>query len=110
MGRGVSLLSHMDDKDLDPLLRAAPAGRAVFFEDLVNTGPFHGAYAASQAAARAITGAWGEEAAAFRHEVLHLAPPAMPTALRARFRPGEDREALTTPAKAAAALLPDLLG
>ncbi|MAS44785.1 MAG: oxidoreductase [Rhodobacteraceae bacterium] len=95
---------------VDPLLRAAPAGRAVFFEDLVNTGPFHGAYAASQAAARAITGAWGEEAAAFRHEVLHLAPPAMPTALRARFRPGEDREALTTPAKAAAALLPDLLG
>ncbi|MEC9433065.1 MAG: SDR family oxidoreductase [Pseudomonadota bacterium] len=95
---------------VDPLLRAAPAGRAVFFDDTENAGPFHGTYAASKTAARALTGAWAAEAAKFPHTVLHLSPPAMPTALRARFRPGEDRAALTSPAAAAAALLPDLLG
>lgn len=95
---------------VDPLLRAAPAGRAAFFDDAVNLGPFHGTYAASKAAARALSGAWAEEAAKFPHAVLHLAPPAMPTALRARFRPGEDRAALTAPAEAAASLLPALLG
>lgn len=95
---------------MDSLLRAAPAGRAVFFDDRHNTGPFHGAYAASKAAARAMTAAWASESGKAPHEVVHVSPPAMPTALRARFRPGEDREALTPPAEAAAALLPEILG
>lgn len=94
---------------MDPLLRAA-GGRAAFFDDPHDTGAFHGAYAASKAAARALTSAWAEETRNMPVQVVHLAPPPMPTAVRARFHPGEDKSALTSPRDAAEALLPDLLG
>lgn len=90
---------------LDPLLRAAPAGRAVFLDDPGAAGKFHAAYAAGKAAAAAITRAWAAEAAATGPAVLHAAAPPMPTALRARFHPGEDRAALTPTAEVAARLL-----
>lgn len=97
-------------RSLDPLLRLAPGGgRAVFFDDRHNTGPFHGTYAASKAAARAITTAWEVETTRFPVEILHLAPPPMPSALRARFRPGEDRAKLTPAREVAAELLPAVL-
>ena len=98
-------------RSLDPLLRLAPngGGRAVFFDDRHNAGPFHGTYAASKAAARAITTAWEAETARFPVSVLHLAPPPMPTGLRARFRPGEDRAALTAPREVAAGMLAQVL-
>lgn len=97
-------------RSLDPLLRAAPGGgRAVFFDDLHNVGPFHGVYAGSKAAARTVTTAWAAETARFPLSVLHLAPPPMPSALRARFRPGEDREKLTPAREVAASLMPQVL-
>ncbi|SFI27703.1 SDR family NAD(P)-dependent oxidoreductase [Albimonas pacifica] len=97
-------------RSLDPLLRLAPGGgRAVFFDDAHNTGPFHGTYAASKAAARAITTAWEVETARFPLNVLHLSPPPMPTGLRARFRPGEDRAGLASPRDVAATMLPTVL-
>lgn len=80
---------------LEPLLKAAPAARAVRFDDVMN-GAFTASYGASQAAARAIWDAWeaeNERSASLR--VITVLPPPMPTALRARFWPGEDRGGLT---------------
>ncbi|MEM9196461.1 MAG: SDR family oxidoreductase, partial [Pseudomonadota bacterium] len=84
----------------DPLLRAAAAGQAVFCDD-PTSGKFWGAYAASKAAARALVAAYGAEAQRTGPAVLSVVPPPMPTALRARFFPGEDRAGLTPCAEAA---------
>ena len=92
----------------DPLLRLAPAPRAVFFDDPHDAGRWHAAYAASKAAARVIVEAWAAEHARTPLEVRLLAPPPMPTAVRARFRPGEDPAGLTPPEIAARALLPEI--
>ncbi|MEO0682490.1 MAG: SDR family NAD(P)-dependent oxidoreductase [Pseudomonadota bacterium] len=94
----------------EPLLRAAPAPRAAFFADQVNRGPFHAAYAASKAAAEVVVAAWAQESARKPLTVLSLTPPAMATALRARFHPGEPRDPLATPEAAAEALWPELIG
>ncbi|MEL6233270.1 MAG: SDR family NAD(P)-dependent oxidoreductase [Pseudomonadota bacterium] len=88
----------------DPLLRAAPAGLAVFCDDPAS-GKFWGAYTASKAAARALVAAYREETQRTGPRVLSHMPPPMPTALRARFFPGEDRAGLTPCAEAAQALL-----
>jgi NAD(P)-dependent dehydrogenase (short-subunit alcohol dehydrogenase family) len=82
---------------IDPLLRLAPAGRAVFFDDPEAGQKFHGAYGAGKAAAAALTRAWAAETRTMPLSVLHAVAPPMPTALRGRFHPGEDRGALTHP-------------
>ncbi|EAQ01845.1 oxidoreductase, short-chain dehydrogenase/reductase family protein [Pseudooceanicola batsensis HTCC2597] len=84
-------------------------GRAVFFEDAAATEKFHGAYGATKAAQIAMARVWAAECKASgpRVDVLTAAP--MPTALRARFHPGEDRSALIHPDREAARLL-GLLG
>lgn len=92
----------------DPLLRLSGAPRAVFFDDAVNTGRLHAAYAASKAAARVFVESWRDETRSFGLDIRLLAPPAMPTAVRGRFRPGEPRESLMRPEDAAAALLPEI--
>ena len=102
---------------IEPLLKAAPAGTALFFEDRHNGGTptagpapdsarFHGAYAATKAAQIALARCWQAESARLGPRVLVEAPPAMPTGTRARFRPGEDRAGLTPCARVAADLLP----
>jgi NAD(P)-dependent dehydrogenase (short-subunit alcohol dehydrogenase family) len=90
---------------LDPLLRAAPAGFAALTDDAREGQPFFAPYAATKAAARAWWDAWAAETAKSPLHVLRLTPPPMPTALRARFFPGEDRAALTACADAATALM-----
>lgn len=90
---------------LDPLLRAAPAGFAVLPDDAREGAAYFGPYAATKAAARAWWDAWAAETARTRLRVLKLTPPPMPTALRARFFPGEDRAALTPCAAAAERLI-----
>jgi NAD(P)-dependent dehydrogenase (short-subunit alcohol dehydrogenase family) len=90
---------------LDPLLRAAPAGFAALPDDAREGAAFFGPYAATKAAARAWWDAWAAETAKSRLRVMRLTPPPMPTALRARFYPGEDRAALTPCAEAAEALI-----
>lgn len=95
---------------IDPLLRAAPAGRAVTAADTPANPKFFALYGATKAAQAAITESWAAEAAG-RITVSQIVPPAMPTALRGRFHPGEGRAGLTDPAEAAArfvAALPDL--
>lgn len=89
---------------IDPLLRLAPAGRAVWAADDRAGEPFHGLYAASKAAQSALVRAWAAEAAG-RITVAEVVPPPMPTAVRGRFYPGENREGLTPIATAAALLL-----
>lgn len=90
---------------LDPLLRAAPAGRAVLPDDPHEGESFYGCYALGKAATRTLWQAWGRETRSSRFRAVMVTPPPMPTAVRARFFPGEDRGTLTPPATAAAALL-----
>ncbi len=91
-------------RSLDPLLRAAPAGRAVLMDDPRPPAAFFGPYAASKAAARAFWDAWGLESRATTLRVNRALPPPMPTAVRGRFYPGEDRATLTKTADVARAL------
>jgi NAD(P)-dependent dehydrogenase (short-subunit alcohol dehydrogenase family) len=93
---------------LDPLLRAAPTGRAVLMDDMRDAEPFWATYAASKAAARGFWTAWAAETRKTALRPLRALPPPMPTALRARFFPGEDRARLT-PCRAVAPRLLDAL-
>jgi NAD(P)-dependent dehydrogenase (short-subunit alcohol dehydrogenase family) len=95
---------------LQPLLAAAPAGRFVYVADNRAGQPFFAAYGASKAAGEALVRSWAAEAARIGPEVLLFHPNPMPTALRARFYPGEDRAALTPCATEAARLLAVLDG
>ena len=88
---------------VDPLLRRAPAPRALIAADPAE-GPFLGLYAAAKAGQSALTRAWARAAAA-RIAVAEIAPPPMATRLRARFYPGEDQSALAAPEVVAARLL-----
>ena len=93
---------------VDPLLRLAPAGRALIAADEAS-GPFLGLYGAGKAAQSAMARAWAASAAG-RIAVSELVPPPMPTALRARFYPGEDSAGLTPCAEVAGRLCAALGG
>ncbi len=85
-----------------PLLKAAPAAQAVFPDDPSTMGKrFFGAYAASKAALRALALSWAAEQERIGPKVWLCVPPPMPTAVRARFFPGEDRAKLTPCAEVA---------
>ncbi|MGI3168137.1 SDR family NAD(P)-dependent oxidoreductase [Pseudooceanicola sp. C21-150M6] len=86
-----------------------PNGKAVFFDDPSAGQKFHGAYGATKAAQIQLAKVWAAETSATGPTVKVLTPAPMPTALRARFHPGEDRSALTHPDEVAAALLPELM-
>lgn len=119
----LSMADHVTEKDFDrcmavnakatqrlifmcaPLLRAASAGHAVFATDGHAGEPFYAAYGASKAAARAIAESWAVECKSIGPKVTLFRPEPMPTGLRARFHPGEDREALSSPADQAERLL-----
>lgn len=91
-----------------PLLRAAGAGTAVFFDD-DRPLKFAAAYMASKAAQRAMVQAWQEEATTEGAAKIHLLTPRpMPTAVRARFHPGEDRDRLARPMDEAGRLLAEI--
>jgi NAD(P)-dependent dehydrogenase (short-subunit alcohol dehydrogenase family) len=101
---------HIDAKDLEksiagnitatsmlinyvaPLL--GTEGRAVFFDDPVAGDKFFGSYGATKAAQIALARSWQAETARIGPRVDILTPQPMPTATRARFHPGENREAL----------------
>lgn len=85
---------------VEPLLRAGkdlPDGvsaTALFFDDPVAGQKFHGLYGASKAAQVALARSWQAENARVGPRIVIAAPAPMPTALRARFYPGENRAAL----------------
>jgi NAD(P)-dependent dehydrogenase (short-subunit alcohol dehydrogenase family) len=90
---------------IEPLLRAAPAGRALFLDDPCAGDKFFGAYGASKAAQIALARSWQQENARIGPQVLIETPAPMPTATRARFHPGEDRARLTPCADEATRLI-----
>ncbi|MBK5926051.1 SDR family NAD(P)-dependent oxidoreductase [Rhodobaculum claviforme] len=90
---------------IEPLLKAAPAGTALFFDDAQGSNRFHGAYGATKAAQVALARHWQGETARLGPRVLIETPPPMPTAVRARFRPGEDHGRLTPCAQVAAGIM-----
>lgn len=86
-----------------PLL--GEAGQAMFFDDVMAGEKFAGAYGATKAAQIALARSWQAEGARHGPKVHVPNPGPMATALRARFYPGEDREALTKPRDAAQRLI-----
>ena len=80
-------------------------GTAMFFDDVHAGEKFFGAYGATKAAQVALARSWAAETVRTGPHVHVLAPAPMATATRARFFPGEDRGALSTPADEAARLL-----
>ena len=88
---------------VSPLL--GEAGTAILFDDQTIGEKFHGSYAASKAAQMSLAKAWARETETTGPRVLIETPPAMSTAARSRFHPGEDRSALAHPRDVAAELL-----
>lgn len=88
----------------DPLLRAAPAGRAVFVTSgaAQSCKPFWGVYAASKAALDAMIRVYAAEVAHTSLKVELFNPGAVRTAMRAQAFPGEDPAALPDPDDAGA--------
>ncbi len=93
---------------LEPLLRVR-AGTAVFFDDPRGGEKFFGGYGATKAAQIALARSWEAETVRTGPRVRVLTPAAMPTAVRGRFFPGEDRGRLTPCRDVAAGLLADML-
>lgn len=93
---------------IDQLLRAAPTGRAVFIDEDVVGKPLQAGFGAMKAAQRSMMQSWQAETVKTGPEVILHTPPALPTAHRSRFFPGEDRDVLT-PLPVAAKALVDLL-
>lgn len=84
---------------LDPLLRAAPAGRALFMTSGVAQShrAYWSAYAASKAALEAYVSCWAKEIDITNVRVNLLNPGAVRTAMRAKAMPGEDGSTLPSP-------------
>lgn len=95
---------------LDPLLRASPAGRAVFLTSSVADIPraFWGAYAASKAALVSLVGTYAQETLQTPIKANCVNPGRMRTEMRASAYPGEDPDSLPDPAEIAVKLLPFL--
>lgn len=93
---------------VDPLIAPSNTPQAVFFDDTWDA-KFAGPYGMCKAAQRALVQSWQAETAKFPLRVHLLQPKPMPTAVRARFYPGEDKSALTHTRDEAARLLPALL-
>lgn len=103
--------THRLIRSLDPLLRAAPAGRAVFVT--CSTGrparPFWGAVGAPRAGMEALVQAYAAETATTSLRVNLYDPGPMRTRLRAQAYPGERENAVPKAEEAVAGAL-SLLG
>ena len=93
---------------LQPLLAAAPDGRFAHVTDDRAGQSFFGAYGATKAAAEALVRSWAAESARIGPRVTLFRPEPMPTAIRARFHPGEDPGRLSPCATEAARLIAEL--
>lgn len=93
---------------VEPLLRARN-GQAVFFDDPRAGEKFFGVYGATKAAQIALARSWQAEAERIGPRITIDRPAAMPTATRARFHPGENRDVLTPCRDEAARIVAALL-
>ncbi len=102
--------NHRLIRSLEPLLRAAPAGRAVFLTDQTGRdAAFFSAYAASKRALEALVRAWAAELRQTPIRINLVDPGPTATRLRAQMFPGETPSRLPSPEAAAELILP-LLG
>jgi NAD(P)-dependent dehydrogenase (short-subunit alcohol dehydrogenase family) len=92
---------------IDPLLKAKK-GTAVHLDDPRAGQKFFAAYGTTKVAQKALFDSWAAESISTGPRVLSFTPAPMPTATRARFFPGEPKDALTAP-KAEAARFVDWL-
>lgn len=94
-------------RSLDPLLKAAQAGRAVFITagQARRHEPFWGGYAMTKAALESLALTYAAECAGTAVKVSLFDPGVMRTALRARAMPGEDAETLPAPSTVVERLL-----
>lgn len=92
---------------VEPLLRAGQ-GQALFLDDPMPGTAYAGAYGITKAGQIALVRAWAAETRKIGPKVSLLTPAPMPTAVRARFYPGEDRSILAEPADEARRLLDQL--
>lgn len=92
----------------DPLLRAAPAGRAVFVTDRVaeEAPAYWGGYAATKAAMAVLVRCWAKELAITSVKVELFEPGPMATRLRGEAFPGELPGTMPAPEKVAPRILP----
>ncbi len=79
---------------VSPLLQAREGARAVFLNDDRAGSPFFGCYGATKAAQMALVRSWQAETVRTGPDVKILEPEPAPTAVRARFFPGEDKSVL----------------
>lgn len=79
----------------EPLLRAR-SGSALFFDDPRGGQKFFGSYGATKSAQIALARSWQAETVTIGPRVVIAQPEPMPTATRARFFPGENREGLAS--------------
>ena len=90
----------------DPLLKSAPAGRAVFLTDARGSAPwaYWGTYGAGKAAMEHLVRTWSHEAQTTTLRVTLFDPGPVGTRLRAAAYPGEDPGTLRKPAEVAPAI------
>ncbi len=86
-------------RSMDPLLRAAPAGRAIFVSSGVGSRPkaYWGAYAISKAGLEMLARIYAAETVKTPVKVNLVDPGPTRTAMRAAAMPGEDPMTLPTP-------------
>ncbi|MGC6452511.1 MAG: SDR family NAD(P)-dependent oxidoreductase [Candidatus Puniceispirillaceae bacterium] len=91
----------------DPLLRAAPAGRAILVSSgaAVGSRPFWGPYAAAKAGLEALGRSWAGESEQTNLRINMMNPGGTATKMRASAFPGENPETLPTPEDIAPAFL-----
>jgi NAD(P)-dependent dehydrogenase (short-subunit alcohol dehydrogenase family) len=91
---------------MDPLLRRADAGRAVFLTSAAARGPaFFGAYAASKAGLEAVVASYGDEMESTTVRAVCLDPGPLRTRMRAQAFPGEDPQDVPLPETVAPTIL-----
>ena len=86
-------------RTLDPLLRAAPAGRALFVTSGAAHGkrPYWGVYAVSKAALEMMVTCWAAETELTNMKINLIDPGAVRTRMRASAYPGEDPDSVPLP-------------
>ena len=91
----------------DPLLRAAPAGRAILVSSgaAVGSRPFWGPYAAAKAGLEALGRSWAGESEQTNLRINIMNPGGTATKMRASAFPGENPATLPTPEEIAPAFL-----
>jgi NAD(P)-dependent dehydrogenase (short-subunit alcohol dehydrogenase family) len=97
---------------MEPLLRNADAGRAVFISSgaASNARAYIGPYATSKAALEALVRTWAAEIATTNIRANLFNPGPIRTRMRASLMPGEDPMTLDTPEQVAEFIVPMCLG